>query len=230
MGRGRRGRRSAYGWGRLPKGAWAAPEESSVTHEAYLSSPVGGHLRRDAYSLAGLPPHPDGAARPPDPHVRAARQVRRRPARQRAAGPRGRGRPRLVRPARPDRRDRALRPGPRHQVRDLRDGADQGAIIDELRALDWVPRSVRARPATSSGRSASWSASSAARRPTRRSPRSSASPRRARGQPPEIARSSIAALDELWTVSEPGGDQVALIDTIEDTQGRTRRARSRRPS
>ena len=34
----------------------------------------------------------------------------------------------------------------------------------------------------------------------------------------EISRSSIAALDELWTVSA-GGDQVALIDTIEDTQG-----------
>ena len=32
----------------------------------------------------------------------------------------------------------------------------------------------------------------------------------------EIGRSSIAALDELWTVSGSGGDQVALIDTIED--------------
>src|SRR5204863_74542 len=31
----------------------------------------------------------------------------------------------------------------------------------------------------------------------------------------EIARSSIAALDELWTVGS-GGDAVALIDTIED--------------
>jgi RNA polymerase sigma factor for flagellar operon FliA len=34
----------------------------------------------------------------------------------------------------------------------------------------------------------------------------------------EIARSSIAALDELWTVSGSDGDQVALIDTIEDTE------------
>ena len=34
----------------------------------------------------------------------------------------------------------------------------------------------------------------------------------------EIVRSSIAALDELWTASA-GGDQVALIDTIEDTSG-----------
>ena len=35
----------------------------------------------------------------------------------------------------------------------------------------------------------------------------------------EIGRSSIAALDELWTVSSTGGDRIALIDTIEDTQG-----------
>ena len=30
---------------------------------------------------------------------------------------------------------------------------------------------------------------------------------------------AVAALDELWTVSSTGGDQIALIDTIEDTQG-----------
>ena len=45
----------------------------------------------------------------------------------------------------------------------------------------------------------------------------------------EISRSSIAALDELWTVSA-GGDQVALIDTIEDTRrpGAADRAREDR--
>src|SRR4029077_19089352 len=35
----------------------------------------------------------------------------------------------------------------------------------------------------------------------------------------DISRSSIAALDELWTISSTGGDQVALIDTIEDPHG-----------
>src|SRR4051795_4025221 len=35
----------------------------------------------------------------------------------------------------------------------------------------------------------------------------------------EIGRSSIAALDELWTVSASGGDRIALIDTLEDTHG-----------
>ena len=34
----------------------------------------------------------------------------------------------------------------------------------------------------------------------------------------EISRSSIAALDELWSVGGSDGDQVALIDTIEDTE------------
>jgi RNA polymerase sigma factor FliA len=35
----------------------------------------------------------------------------------------------------------------------------------------------------------------------------------------DISRSSIAALDELWAGSSPGGsDQVALIDTIEDEE------------
>jgi RNA polymerase sigma factor for flagellar operon FliA len=34
----------------------------------------------------------------------------------------------------------------------------------------------------------------------------------------EISRTSIAALDELWTVSA-GGDQIALIDTIPDEGG-----------
>jgi RNA polymerase sigma factor for flagellar operon FliA len=35
----------------------------------------------------------------------------------------------------------------------------------------------------------------------------------------EIGRTSIAALDELWTISSSGGDQIALIDTIEDDLG-----------
>jgi RNA polymerase sigma factor for flagellar operon FliA len=34
----------------------------------------------------------------------------------------------------------------------------------------------------------------------------------------DISRSSIAALDELWSVSGEG-DQVSLLDTIEDTTG-----------
>ena len=58
------------------------------------------------------------------------------------------------------------------------------------------------------------------RRPTRRSPRSSESPpTSSTTASPTSRRSSIAALDELWTVSSGSGDQVSLIDTIEDTSG-----------
>ena len=85
-----------------------------------------------------------GAARPADPHVRAAREVRRRASGERPAGARGGGRPRLLRPARADRRHRALRPQPRHQVRDVRDRADQG--LDHRRAaLDGLGAALGAR-------------------------------------------------------------------------------------
>ena len=46
----------------------------------------------------------------------------------------------------------------------------KGSIIDELRSLDWVPRSVRAGPGRSSAPTPSSSTSCSARRPTRRWP------------------------------------------------------------
>ena len=35
-----------------------------------------------------------------------------------------------------------------------------------------------------------------------------------------ISNSSVVALDELWTVSDSSGDQVSLLDTIQDPQAR----------
>jgi RNA polymerase sigma factor for flagellar operon FliA len=32
----------------------------------------------------------------------------------------------------------------------------------------------------------------------------------------QISNSTVAALDELWTVSDSSGDQVSLLDTIQD--------------
>ena len=94
----------------------------------------------------------------------------------------------------------------------------KGSIIDELRALDWVPRSVRSRAREIERAMAELEAKLHARRPTRRSPRRSASrSEELEDSLTDISRSSIAALDELWTISGSGGDQVALIDTIEDT-------------
>jgi RNA polymerase sigma factor FliA len=93
----------------------------------------------------------------------------------------------------------------------------KGSIIDELRSLDWVPRSVRTKAreiekvnarlehqlqrapadqemATALGMSVDEFQESLVR----------------------ITGSSVVALDELWTVSDASGDQVSLLDTIED--------------
>ena len=95
----------------------------------------------------------------------------------------------------------------------------RGAIIDELRALDWVPRSVRSRARdieraiaeleAKHGRVPSDEEIAGKLGITKEELDESLS---------EIGRSSIAALDELWTISGSGGDQVALIDTIEDPE------------
>ena len=96
----------------------------------------------------------------------------------------------------------------------------KGSIIDELRAMDWVPRSVRSR-ARDIERAIGGLEAKFGRAPT------DEEVARQLGMTEgeldesltEIGRSSIGALDELWTVSASGGDRIALIDTIEDTQG-----------
>src|ERR687883_268348 len=80
----------------------------------------------------------------------------------------------------------------------------KGAIIDELRALDWVPRSVRSR-AREIERAIGELESKLGTAPTDE-------------QIAEKIGISVEALDELWSVSGDG-DQVSLMDTIEDTSG-----------
>jgi RNA polymerase sigma factor for flagellar operon FliA len=95
----------------------------------------------------------------------------------------------------------------------------KGAIIDELRSLDWVPRSVRSR--------------------ARDIEKANAALEGEFGRPPtdeemaaklemdvdqfnaallEIANSSILALDDLWTFADPDGSggQISVLDTIRD--------------
>ena len=95
----------------------------------------------------------------------------------------------------------------------------KGAIIDELRAMDWVPRSVRSR-AREIERAIAELEKKLLRAPTDEeiAKKIGISEEDLEESLTEIARSSIAALDELWTVSSTGGDQIALIDTIEDTE------------
>jgi RNA polymerase sigma factor for flagellar operon FliA len=95
----------------------------------------------------------------------------------------------------------------------------KGAIIDELRALDWVPRSVRAR-AREIERTIRELEAKTGRAPTDEeiSAKLGISEEELDESLLDISRSSIAALDELWSVSGDG-DQVSLLDTIEDPTG-----------
>ena len=96
----------------------------------------------------------------------------------------------------------------------------KGAIIDELRSLDWVPRSVRSR-ARQIERAIADLEAKLHRAPTDEeiAAKVGITTDELDGSLTDISRSSIAALDELWTISSGSGDQVALIDTIEDTTG-----------
>jgi len=96
----------------------------------------------------------------------------------------------------------------------------KGSIIDELRAMDWVPRSVRSR-ARDIERAIGGLEAKLGRAPTDEevAKQLGMSEEELDESLSEIGRSSIAALDELWTVSASGGDRIALIDTLEDTHG-----------
>ena len=92
----------------------------------------------------------------------------------------------------------------------------RGSIIDELRALDWVPRSVRSR-AREIERAIGALEAKLGRAPTDEeiAGKVGITTEELEDSLTDIARSSIAALDELWSVSGEG-DQVSLLDTIED--------------
>jgi RNA polymerase sigma factor FliA len=94
----------------------------------------------------------------------------------------------------------------------------KGSIIDELRSMDWVPRSVRAR-ARDIERAIATLESRLMRAPNDEEIASQLglSEEEFHESLLEISRSSIAALDELWTGSS-GGDPVTLIETIEDPE------------
>ncbi|HEV8461351.1 MAG TPA: RNA polymerase sigma factor WhiG [Gaiellaceae bacterium] len=94
----------------------------------------------------------------------------------------------------------------------------KGAIIDELRALDWVPRSVRSR-AREIERAIAELEAKLGTAPTDEqiAAKIGITVEELEDSLTDISRSSIAALDELWSVSD--GDQVSLMDTIEDESG-----------
>src|SRR5436305_7692990 len=93
----------------------------------------------------------------------------------------------------------------------------RGAIIDELRNLDWVPRSVRAR-AREIERANMKLEARFQRAPTdeEMATELSLSTDEFHEALLQISHSTIVALDELWNVSDSGGDQVSLLDTLPD--------------
>ena len=95
----------------------------------------------------------------------------------------------------------------------------KGAIIDELRSLDWVPRSVRAR-AREIERIHGRLEHRLHRTPTDEEMATEMGITIEEFQEAllQISNSTVAALDELWTVSDASGDQVSLLDTIQDPQ------------
>src|SRR5437867_1418426 len=95
----------------------------------------------------------------------------------------------------------------------------RGAIIDELRSLDWVPRSVRTR-ARQIERAIAALEKELHRAPTDEeiAKKLGVTEEELDDSLLEISRSSVGALDELWSPSA-GGDAIALIDTIEDESG-----------
>ena len=93
----------------------------------------------------------------------------------------------------------------------------RGSIIDELRSLDWVPRSVRSR-AREIEAAQSKLEHELQRAPTEAELAAKVGLTEEELQTSllEIANSSIYALDELWTISDSSGDWVSLLDTISD--------------
>jgi RNA polymerase sigma factor FliA len=93
----------------------------------------------------------------------------------------------------------------------------KGSIIDELRSLDWVPRSVRSR-AREIERAIVELEHKQHRPPTDEeiAKHLGITDEEFQDSLTQISRSSVAALDELWTISSSGGDTVSLIDTLQD--------------
>jgi RNA polymerase sigma factor for flagellar operon FliA len=97
----------------------------------------------------------------------------------------------------------------------------KGSIIDELRSLDWVPRSVRAK-----AREIEHACALLENR-LQRVPTDDEIAQELRISVDEfqhaltqISNTSMVALDELWAISGSDGDTASLIDTIEDPRSR----------
>jgi RNA polymerase sigma factor for flagellar operon FliA len=95
----------------------------------------------------------------------------------------------------------------------------RGAIIDELRAIDWVPRSVRAK--ARSVEKAYTSLENKLKRPpsdAEIAEELEISMDDLTAIYTQLSTVSLIALDELMTVDGDKGDRMSLVDTLEDTK------------
>jgi RNA polymerase sigma factor for flagellar operon FliA len=95
----------------------------------------------------------------------------------------------------------------------------RGAIIDELRAIDWVPRSVRAK--ARSIEKAYTTLENKLKRPPSDpeiAEELGISNDELTGIYTQLSTVSLIALDELMTVDGEKGDRMSLVDTLEDTR------------
>lgn len=95
----------------------------------------------------------------------------------------------------------------------------RGAIIDELRAIDWVPRSVRAK--ARSIEKAYTSLENKLKRPPSDpeiAEELGISVDELTGIYTQLSTVSLIALDELMTIDGEKGDRMSLVDTLEDTK------------
>jgi RNA polymerase sigma factor FliA len=93
----------------------------------------------------------------------------------------------------------------------------KGSIIDELRSLDWVPRSVRAKAREIESAQTKLE-HEFGRVPSDKEVADKLEMTLEDFQESllQISNSTVVALDELWTVSDSSGDQVSLLDTMKD--------------
>ncbi len=93
----------------------------------------------------------------------------------------------------------------------------KGAIIDELRSMDWVPRSVRMK-AREFERANAKLEHKLHRAPSDQelSAELGVTIEELQEHIQQISNSAVIALDELWSVSDSSGGQVSLLDTLED--------------
>ena len=149
------------------------------------------------------------------------------PSRDRTSRQRRAGGPRVLRDVRPHRRARrSSSPGRGNKFETYAIPRIKGAIIDELRAMDWVPRSVRfkAREIDKAYGRTRGEVQAGARPTTSWPTRLGVTVAELHAVVTQISFVSVLALDEMVSVGATGANSVSLLDTLADRRSTRPRA------